>query len=95
MIFDTIELVTLGISLLSLIFILNAYKNNLFQEKSQILWKNFLFFSVFLFLNRIFTNIEVLFWKTGFNFLEHLSIVIAAGFIISAVSLADRMVKRK
>ena len=37
---------------------------------------------MFLFLNRLFTNVEVLAYKTFFNLLEHISTVLAASFSI-------------
>ncbi len=76
MIFDTIELITFAFALIAFIFILIAYFKS--QRKSKKLLGGFLLVACFILLNRIFTNIEVLFFKDFFNLLEHLSVALAA-----------------
>ena len=77
MIFDIIELITFAFALIAFVFILIAYFKTV-QKKSKKLIGGFLLVSGFILLNRVFTNIEVLFFKEFFNLLEHLSVVLAA-----------------
>ena len=76
MIFDAIELITFVFALIAFILILIAsFKST---QKSKKLCIYFLVISLFILLNRIFTNIEALFFRDFFNLLEHLCIVAAA-----------------
>jgi hypothetical protein len=77
MIFDTIEVITLVIMLIAFGFIMKAYLFGVQTAGSKKLWQNFLIVGGLIVLNRIFTNVEVLAWKSGFNFLEHLSMALA------------------
>ena len=76
MIFDVIELITFVFALIASILILVAYFRSI--EKSRKLVGGFLAASSFILLNRIFTNIEALFFRDFLNLLEHLSVALAA-----------------
>ncbi len=76
MIFDIIELITFVFALIAFILILIAYFKR--RQKSKKLWIYFLVISLFILLNRTFTNIEALFFRDFFNVLEHLCVVLAA-----------------
>jgi divalent metal cation (Fe/Co/Zn/Cd) transporter len=77
MVFDTLELITLLIMLAAFIMILKAYLTRINTKISKHLWRNFTIVAGLMLLNRVFTNIEVLFWNAGFNFLEHLAMLLA------------------
>jgi len=77
-VFDAIEVVTFVFSLIAFIFILKAYLGQTQTRTSKRLWTYFLIIASLILLNRIFTNIEALFYRDIFNLLEHLSIVVAA-----------------
>ncbi len=77
MIFSIIELITFIFMLIAFVFILIAYFKSV-QKKSKKLLGGFLLIAGFILLNRVFTNIEALFFKDFFNLLEHLSVVLAA-----------------
>ncbi len=75
MIFDVIELITFVFAFIAFIFIIMAY---FMQKQQKKLPGGFLVISLFVLLNRIFTNIEALFFRDFFNLLEHLCIAAAA-----------------
>lgn len=87
MIFDLIELLTLCFAFVALLFISKAFKSRE-RKDDRPLFLGFLFGTFFIFLNRVFTNIEVLFYGDILNFLEHLSIFLAS--IIFLCSLVWR-----
>ena len=89
--FDTSEFISLiaaSISLVVLAYIwINGEKYGLHSKISARLM---LLIFLFIFLNRLFTNVEALFYKEIFNLLEHLS-SLAAGFVaIIFVWIGDR-----
>lgn len=77
MIFDVMELITFVFALIAFILILIAYFMAVKKEMRKLL-RGFLITACFILLNRIFTNIEVLFFRDFFNLLEHLCIAVAA-----------------
>lgn len=74
MIFDTFELITFVMALLGFI-ILTINSRKLKNKKLK-----FAFILAFLFilLNRIFTNVEALFFRDFFNLIEHSCKILAA-----------------
>ena len=78
MVYDIIELVTLVFSIVAFVFIYKAYRKSKSSQTPRKIWTYFFILSIFLLLNRIFTNIEVFFYMDLFNTLEHLSILIAS-----------------
>jgi len=83
---ETIELVTLGIAVVVFILMIIAYAKQRMYKDSNFLVSTFIFIYLFVLLNRVFTNIENLFFKELFNLLEHLSILLVAfGFVYLTV----------
>lgn len=76
--FDTLELITLAISLIAGFFIYKAYKERINTPESKKFWAYFLLIAYFLLLNRAFPNMEALAFKTFFQLVEHLSILVVA-----------------
>ena len=76
MIFEPIELITFGVILVSFVLFLRTYLKN--KESNKEIWNCLFVIGVFILLNRIFTNIEVLAYGDLFNLLEHLSMLLAS-----------------
>jgi MFS-type transporter involved in bile tolerance (Atg22 family) len=76
--FDTIEVITLLINLIAFLYIYKAYKEGINTPESKKFWTYFLLIATFVLLNRIFTNVETLAFKSFFNLVEHLSTLVAA-----------------
>ena len=78
-IFDTTEFIslivtTIGLLIITFIYFLKGIKKN--KEDLFDVRLIFIIF-IFLFLNRLFTNIEALYYKEFFNLLEHISSALA------------------
>jgi len=86
--FDNIELITLIINLVTFAFIFKAYKKGINTSESKKFWTYFLWVAILFLLNRIFTNVEVLAFRSFFNIIEHLSILAAAFVFILATKNA-------
>jgi hypothetical protein len=78
MIFEVMELITFVFAFIAFIFILSAFFKSMQTAKSKKIWVYFLIIGFFILLNRIFTNIEALFFRDFFNLLEHLCVAAAA-----------------
>lgn len=83
-VFDPTEFVSLIIAFMGLLFIIYFYffKNIKKDKEGLIDVRLMLIIFIFLFLNRFFTNIEVLYYKEFFNLLEHISSALAGVFAI-------------
>ncbi|MBT7705920.1 hypothetical protein HN747_00590 [archaeon] len=82
MVLETIEVVTLIISVVALILISKVYGRNKDISGGNVLWKYILLSAVFLVANRVFTNMEGLYYREFFNFLEHLTTALLAFFLL-------------
>ena len=92
-IFDVTEFVSLIIASIGLLIIISLYFFKNIKEDKDGLFdvRLMLIIFIFLFLNRFFTNIEALYYKEFFNFLEHVSSGLA-GF--AAIMLSWKGIKR-
>lgn len=83
-VFDPTEFASLIIAFMGLLFIIYFYffKNIKKDKEGLIDVRLMLIIFIFLFLNRFFTNIEVLYYKEFFNLLEHISSALAGVFAI-------------
>lgn len=74
-VFDTTEFISLIVASIGLLIVTYLYFfKNIKEDKYGLLdVRLMLIIFVFLFLNRFFTNIEALYYKEFFNFLEHIS----------------------
>jgi high-affinity Fe2+/Pb2+ permease len=89
---DVIEIVTLAFSFVAFIFVMITYQGISTKSRSKYIAK-FIFLGVgFILANRVFTNVEALGLNTMFNFMEHLSIMIAAGIFLYIVWYTNREV---
>lgn len=83
-VFDPTEFVSLILASIGLLVIIYLYffKNVKKDKEGLIDVRLMLIIFIFLFLNRFFTNIEVLYYKEFFNLLEHISSALAGVFAI-------------
>jgi len=74
-VFDTTEFISLIVASIGFLIIIYLYFfKNIKEEKYGLLdVRLMLIIFVFLFLNRLFTNLEALYYKEFFNYLEHVS----------------------
>jgi len=88
--FDVVEVATFVISFVAFLFILVGYSNC--EPKSDIkkILRLLFIFSVFILLNRIFTNMENVAFGTILNLLEHLSILTASVVLLIFVLTAKK-----
>ena len=92
-VFDTTEFISLIVASIGLLIIIYLYFfKNIKEDKYGLLdVRLMLIIFVFLFLNRFFTNIEALYYKEFFNFLEHISSSLAG---LAAIMLSWKGFKR-
>ena len=92
-IFDTSEFISLIVTSIGFLIIIYLYFfKNIKKDKNGLLdVRLMLIIFVFLFLNRFFTNIEALYYKEFFNFLEHVSSSLAG---LAAIMLSWKGFKR-
>ena len=92
-IFDVTEFVSLIIASIGLLIIISLYFfKNIKEDKDGLIdVRLMLIIFIFLFLNRFFTNIEALYYKEFFNFLEHISSSLAG---LAAIMLSWKGFKR-
>ena len=92
-IFDVTEFVSLIIASIGLLIIISLYFFKNIKEDKDGLFdvRLMLIIFIFLFLNRFFTNIEALYYKEFFNFLEHVSSGLAG---LAAIILSWKGFKR-
>jgi len=88
--FQTLELVSLGLALLALAFMIVVYMKERGKPGARKILKAFVMVYLFVFLNRFFTNAEAVAFREVLNLLEHLSIVLAAAALIYAVSVMHK-----
>lgn len=91
--FDATEFISLFVASIGFLIIISIYFfKGINKEKEDLLDIRLIFIIfLFLFLNRLFTNIEALFYKEFFNLLEHLSSALAG---IAAIILGWKGFKR-
>ena len=92
-VFDTSEFISLIVASIGFLIIIYLYFfKNIKEDKNGLLdVRLMLIIFVFLFLNRFFTNIEALYYKEFFNFLEHVSSSLAG---LAAIMLSWKGFKR-
>ena len=93
-VFDTTEFISLIITSIGFLIIIYLYFfKNIKEDKDGLLdVRLMLIIFIFLFLNRLFTNIEALYYKEFFNFLEHISSGLAG---LAAIMLCWKGIKRR
>lgn len=91
--FDPTELASLIVISIGLLIIIYLYFFKNVKEDKEGLFdvKLLLLIFIFLFFNRIFTNIEALYYKEFFNLLEHISSLLAGA---TAVIFSSKGFKR-
>ena len=94
MVLDLIEIGTFVIAFMAFLFILIAYSESN-KPKTKKLLRGVLGFSIFILLNRIFTNLEFIGLPFLFNFLEHLSMVIASIFFLIFLLINGKIIGGK
>ena len=93
--FETIELVTLLFSAISFVFVFGAYMQSRWPISSKKVWTYFLMISIAILANRVFTNIEALFFEDVFNIFEHTTILIISLMFLYIFRDAQREAKYK
>ncbi len=84
-VFDPTEFASLLVSIIGMSYLLYAYfyKKKKYEEESNFSLGIFLCVVAFVFLNRIFTNVEAIAYKELFNLLEHLAMLLSGLFAIA------------
>lgn len=86
MIFDPIETITLIFSFVAFVFVVFEVKQHTSDSgTSKRFWRSFLLVAGLIFSNRLFTNLEVLFYGDIFNMLEHVAMACAACVFLYSV----------